>query len=65
MCVEGCCCNCMAVSASRLVVMEKYQLSSDPCDYMLIRFSNLLMCLSCLCSVLSMSGLPFISEASW
>lgn len=40
--IESCCCNCFAVSATRIYVMEKYDLSSDPCDYRLIRFVWLL-----------------------
>eukprot|EP01032_Pedospumella_encystans_P014531 gene14531-16680_t len=31
--VEGCVCNFAAVSASRMYVMEKYDLASEPCDY--------------------------------
>ena len=65
LCVEGCCCNFAAVSASRNLIMEKYQLSSDPCDFALIRCTNMLLCLSCMCSVLTVTGLPFISEATW
>lgn len=51
--VEGCCCNCFAVSASRIYVMEKYDLQSDPCDYRLIRINNCLQILSCLCDILA------------
>ncbi len=65
MCIEGCCCNFAAVSASRNLVMERYNLSSDPCDYALIKCSNFIMCLSCLVSILTVTGLPFISEAAW
>ncbi|KAJ1424822.1 hypothetical protein B484DRAFT_96148 [Ochromonadaceae sp. CCMP2298] len=56
--LEGCVCNCMAISASRAYVMEKYDLSSDPCDYRLIRINNCLQALACLCSILAI----FISE---
>jgi hypothetical protein len=48
-----------------MLVMEKYNLSSDPCDFALIHCSNALMCLSCLCSLLTVTGLPYVSEASW
>ena len=48
--VEGCCCNGFAVSASRQLVMEKYDLRSDPCDYRLIRINNCLQMLSCICN---------------
>jgi hypothetical protein len=53
LCVESCLCNGCAVSASRMYVMDRYQLSSDPCDYRLIRINNCLQCLSCICDVLA------------
>lgn len=53
LCLESFCCNCMAVSASRMYVMEKYDLTADPCDYRLIRLNNFLQCLACICYVLS------------
>jgi len=56
--LEGCVCNCVAISASRTYVMEKYELSSDPCDYRLIRINNFLQMLACACSILAL----FISE---
>lgn len=49
--MEGCCCNCIAVSASRTYVMEKYNLSSDACDYRLIRINNGLQCLAVICDL--------------
>ena len=52
--LEGCLCNSLAVSASRAYVMELYDLSSDPCDYRLIRINNCLQCLSCMCDILSL-----------
>ncbi|KAJ1416933.1 hypothetical protein B484DRAFT_352105 [Ochromonadaceae sp. CCMP2298] len=51
--MEGCCCNCFAVSASRFYVMERYDIGSDPCDYRLIRINNCLQLLSCICSVMA------------
>jgi hypothetical protein len=56
--LEGCFCNCIAVSASRTYVMEKYDLSSDACDYRLIRLNNMLQVLACVCSILAI----FIQE---
>lgn len=53
LCLESFCCNCIAVSASRMYVMEKYDLSSEPCDYRLIRFNNCLQLLACICSILA------------
>ena len=55
---EACVCNFAAVSASRMYVMEKYDLTSDPCDYRLIRINNCLQMLACVCSVLAI----FIAE---
>jgi len=52
--LEGCFCNCLAVSASRNYVMERYDLTSDPCDYRLIRINNCLQALACLCSILAL-----------
>lgn len=54
LCVESCCCNNLAVSASRIYVMEKYDLSSDPCDYRLIRITNCLQVLACICDILAL-----------
>ncbi len=59
LCVEAHCCNFAAVSASRLFVMEKYNLSSDPCDYMLIQLNNILQCLACLCTTCALF-IPFM-----
>jgi hypothetical protein len=53
LCVESCLCNCFAVSASRMYVMDKYQLSTDPCDYRLIRINNCLQMLACICHILA------------
>lgn len=51
--MEGCLCNCVAISASRQYVMEKHNLASDPCDYKLIRINNCLQCFACLCDLLA------------
>ena len=53
LCLESCLFNCIAVSASRTYIMEKYNLGSDPCDYRLIRCNNCLQALACACRVLS------------
>ncbi len=50
---ESCCCNCFAVSASRMYVMDRYDLESDPCDYRLIRINNCIQCLACVCDILA------------
>mgnify|MGYP003386238826 CR=1 FL=1 len=51
--MEGCFCNCVAISASRVYVMEKYNVSSDACDYRLIRINNCLQLISCFCDILA------------
>mmetsp|Transcript_1148 Transcript_1148/g.1870 ORF Transcript_1148/g.1870 Transcript_1148/m.1870 type:complete len:215 (-) Transcript_1148:130-774(-) len=56
---EGCVCNCVAISASRHYVMEKYDLSSDACDYRLIRINNFLQALACFCSILALFMFEF------
>ena len=38
--------------------MDKYALSSDPCDYRIIAFSNCLQILACICDILAI----FIAE---
>ena len=53
LCCESTCCNGAAVSASRMTVMDQYDLRSDPCDNRLLRFSNCLQWLSCICWVLA------------
>lgn len=58
LCLEGCCCNCCAISVTRIYIMDRYNLSSDPCDYRLIRINNCLQISACICSILSI----FIGE---
>jgi hypothetical protein len=55
---ESCLCNFAAVSASRMYVMEKYDLASDPCDYRLIRINNCLQALACIIHVIAI----FVAE---
>jgi hypothetical protein len=43
--------------------MEKYNLSSDPCDYMLIQLNNMLQCLACLCTTMAIF-LPCMKEGA-
>lgn len=44
--------------------MEKYDLSSDPCDYRLIRLNNALQILACVCSVLAIF-IDELRELAW
>jgi len=62
--VEGCLCNCLAVSANRAYVMEKYDLASDPCDYRLIRINNFLQALACVCNILAIF-IDELRELAW
>ena len=41
------------MSSSRLFVMDRYGLKSDPMDNRLVRFSNCIVMLSCVCDCLS------------
>lgn len=53
LCLETCCCLSCAVSATRMYIMDKYNLHSDPCDNRIIRFNNFMQLLSCVISLLS------------
>lgn len=53
LCCEACICNFAAISASRMYVMEKYDLTSDPCDYRLIRINNCLQITACICDIMA------------
>jgi hypothetical protein len=52
MCLEGCCCPGMAVSASQGIIMQRYDLGLDSDDVRIIRCNNCLqicaLCASCL-----------------
>ena len=53
LCCEAFICPGLALSASRMTLMDQYDLVSDPCDNRMIRFSNCCMYLSCICNVLA------------
>ena len=42
-----------SVSATRMMVMDQYEIRPDPCDNRIIRMTNCLMLFSCLCDLLS------------
>ena len=46
-------CPGLSISATRMSMMQSYQLQSDPFDRKLIRFSNCLQMLSCLCTTVA------------
>lgn len=47
-----------------MYVMEKYDLTSDPCDYRLIRINNCLQLLACICNVLALINDSFSALAN-
>lgn len=49
--IESCLCLGPAVSSTRLFLMDMYDLKPDQCDNRLVRFTNCLMCLSCVCDI--------------
>ena len=53
MCLEGCCCPGMAVSASQGMIMQRYNLGLDEDDVRLIRCNNCLQICACLASCLN------------
>ena len=48
LCFESICCTGLSISASRLWVMEKYDIVPDPMDYRIIRFENFIVAIDCL-----------------
>ena len=53
MACESCCCPGLAVSSTRMYVMDKYDLQSDPCDRRILHCSNCLQLLACVCHILA------------
>lgn len=51
--VESCCCLGPSMSSSRMFMMDQYDLRPDPCDNRIVRFTNCLMLLSCVCDILA------------
>ncbi len=54
LCMEAHLCNGPAVSASRALIMNRYDLVADPCDNQLVGFSNCMQYLTCICYTLAM-----------
>jgi hypothetical protein len=44
----------MAVSASRMLIMDRHDLMSDPCDNQLIRCNNCIQLIACVCDTLAL-----------
>lgn len=51
LCCEAFCCLSLAVSSTRIYLMDKKNLHSDPCDRRIIRFNNCMQMLSCFCHI--------------
>jgi len=63
LCCESICCPSLSISSSRMYVQDALSLSSDPCDRRLIRCSNCLQLLSCVCWILAIFCEEFRSLA--
>eukprot|EP00045_Choanoeca_perplexa_P022984 m.11542 g.11542 ORF g.11542 m.11542 type:complete len:205 (+) comp9840_c0_seq1:61-675(+) len=53
LCLEAICCESCAISGTRMYVQAERQIQSDPCDNRIIRFTNCMQCLSCICNILA------------
>lgn len=49
--LEGCCCDSLSISFTRIFVMERKDLHPDPADYQIIRFSNCVQMVACVCDL--------------
>ena len=54
LCVESWCCSGFAMSATKFVMQDHYNITTDPCDVRLIRFNNCMQCLACVCEVMAL-----------
>ncbi len=53
LCVESFCCVGPSMSSTRMFIMDQYDLRPDPMDNRVVRLTNCLMMLSCVCDILS------------
>lgn len=53
LCLESFCCYSCAVSSTRMYTMDRFDISSDPCDRRIIRFNNFMQLLSCICDIIA------------
>lgn len=53
LCLESFCCIGANVSSTRLYVMDRYELTSDPCDRRMMRLTNCMQCFACICEILA------------
>ena len=54
LCLESFCCVGPSMSSSRAYSMDKHNLANDECDNRMIRFSNCMQMLACICNILAM-----------
>lgn len=64
LCCEAVCCPGLAVSATRMLTMDAYQLQPDPCDNKIIAFNNCIQVLSCICHIMAMIDSTFSELAA-
>lgn len=50
LCLEGCCCDPLSLSITRMYVMDAKNLHPDPADYQIIRCTNCLQIAACVCA---------------
>lgn len=51
--LESCLCPCLAISSTRMMIMDLYQIQPEKLDNQIIRFNNALQCLSIVCDCLA------------
>jgi len=53
LCLEGCCCAVTSLSVTRMYLQDMLDINSDPMDIRIIRFTNCMILLSCICNILA------------
>lgn len=53
LCLESFLCLGPSISATRMYTMDRWDLRPDGCDNRIVRFTNTLMILSCICDIMS------------
>lgn len=51
--LESLCCPSMAISSTRFLLMDKYDLTLDPCDNRIVRVNNFIQVADCICIIAS------------
>jgi hypothetical protein len=65
LCVESFVCLGPSMSASRMYVMDTYDIRPDPCDNRLVRCTNCLMCLACILDIVAIFAPCARDSARW